>query len=235
MTEPIENPDAPPVEPVVETPLQQEPPEPVPTPPVEPVAPIAGSSEYEVQAKRLTGAFQTIEKLTIRNQELEANAAAQTSTIEQLELQLQTKDTESGIVVGERDKLLTSQSEKLVALRAENADLKGFKRKVDMIIELDRPELVKALNIVPNMENDEALRAAMTDVLSFRDDGALQRERELTSGVVDHTPVLDDVPDKPTTEEGWDKLIASFPTGTREHSKALADKGDWLFGGPQQG
>lgn len=237
MTTSIEEPVVTPVEPVedpIETPPQPVTPEPEPTPPVEPVAPVAGSSEYEVMANRLTGAFKKIEKLTIDNQAHVANAATQTSDIEQLKLQLQTRGTETDIVVGERDKLLTSQSEELIALRAENVDLKAFKRKVDMVIELDRPELVKALHIVPNMDNDEALRAAMTDVLGFRDEGALQRERELTSGIVDHSQSIEVVSDKPTTTEGWDKLIESHPLGSPKRAQALKEKGDWIFGGPDQ-
>ena len=238
MTTPIEEPVVTPVEPVedpIETPPQPVTPEPEPTPPVKPVAPVAGSSEYEVMQNRLTGAFQKLEQLTTDIQAHVANAAIQTSTIEQLELQLQTRGTETDIVVGERDKLLGSQAEELIALRTEVKDLKAFKRKVDMVIELDRPELVKALHIVPNMDNDVALKAAMTDVLGFRDEGALQRERELTSGVVDHSQSIEVVSETPTTVEGWDRVINSHPIGSPERAKALTDKGDWMFKGPQRG
>jgi hypothetical protein len=98
-----------------------------------------------------------------------------------------------------------------------------------MAIEMKRPEVIMALHIIPDMDNEEALRAVIEDVLGFRDEGALQRERELTSGIIPHNPVLPDTPSEPTTVEGWQRHVDSFPLGSEERAAAITKQGDFLF------
>jgi len=231
MTKETENTSATPVEPVL-TPLQQEPPEPASTPPAQPapvVKPTAGPAEEMVPLARFTGAIQKVDQLTMKVKDLETNILSKNSEIEQLKLGLQTKGQETDIVVGERENLISSQNAELVALRQEAKELRAFRQKVEMAKELGRPELINALHIIPTMESKEALRSVMSDVLSFRDEGALQRERELTSGVLPHTPQLGDVDEKPSTHDGWQRRVDAFPIGSPERKKALDEMGEWIF------
>lgn len=227
-----EQPDVTPVEPVEITPPQQDPPDLDTTPPVEPapvVDPIAGEPDGFVKLERFTGAIQKIDELTTSLSALKVNIATLTSDKEQLTLQLQSKGQEQDIVVGERDRMLSTQVEELASLKAEIVPLRAYKRKVEMAIELKRPEVIMALHIIPDMDSDEALRGVILDVLGFRDEGALQRERELTSGVIPHTPIVDDVPTDPTTVEGWERKVASLQPGSEERAEAVRKQGDFLF------
>jgi hypothetical protein len=217
---------------VVETPIDGDtPPVAESTPPVVPTTPPApqGPPDGFVEVSRFAGATKKIEELMIANRDAEGQLLAAKEQIASLQLSVDGKSREADIVVGERDKLLSSQAEELASLRTENAKLRAYQRKVEMAKGLGKPELINVLHIIPDMEDDEALKAVMTDVIGFRQEGVQQREHELTTGIIPVTPSFDDVESTPTTAEGWDRLIDSFPLGSRERAKALEDKGDWLF------
>lgn len=233
MTTPIEDTTVvSPDEPVDDTTPQQPIPDPAPTTPVEPPAP-AGPPDGYVEQARFTGAIQKIEELTVANRDQATRLDTQTSELELLKLTASSKDQETTIVVGERDKLLNASADEVRALNTEVTTLRAYKRKVEMAKKMGRPELINTLHIIPDMEDDEALQAVMTDILGFRDTGVEQRERELTSGIIPSTTHIEAVDVKPTTDEGWKRYVNSFPTGSKERAAALEEQGDWMYPKPE--
>lgn len=223
----------PPVEPVV--PGEQIIPDPAQTPPVEtppvtpPVTPPAAPSPGEVtDEKRLGGAILKIEELTIAKRALEADLATKSSEIEQLNVQLGTKDIERTVAVGERDKNLETILTEKQALDTEVLALRAYKMKVAMAQKLGAPELITLIDRIPDMQDEEALETVMTDFLSFRQAGIKERETVLLAGVTPPAPPIQNVPAKPTTGDGWKALVASLPLGSKERDQALTDWGDWL-------
>lgn len=236
MTDPIEpNTDVSPVEPIEQEPTvtpQPPDPEPVTTPPAVPQVP-DGPPDGFVEQARFTGAIQKIEELTISNRTQATALEAKSSELEQLKSQASTKAQETNIVVGERDKLLNASAEEVRTLNTEAIKLRAYQRKVEMAKKIGRPELINVLDIVPDMEDNEALETVMRDIIGFRDSGIEQREKELTSGIVPNAPRLESVPSKPTTEEGWKSYVDSFQVGSDARAVALNEHGDWMFAKPK--
>lgn len=208
-------------------PAQQPPANPTPTPSGEPPA-------GYIEKARFDGLVRKVEELTLSNRALNEQLTTKSSEVEQLRGDLQIKDTEKTVAVGERDKALQTSMEENQSLQAELKELRALKLKLEVAKELKRPELVQILDRLPNLEDKEALEVVAKDMLGFADTLVQEREKQLTSGI---TPPIGNVsagPATPSTPQAWENHINSLDLGTPERAKAMNDYGDWLERQQQQ-
>lgn len=208
-------------------PAQQPPATPTPTPSGEPPA-------GYVEKARFDGLVRKVEELTLSNRRLTEELTGKTSEVEQLKGDLQIKDTEKTVAVGERDKALQSTVEEKAALQAELKELRALQLKLEVAKELKRPELVQILDRLPNLEDKEALTVVAQDMLGFADTLVQEREKQLTSGITPPIGSVSSSPPTPSTPQGWENHINSLDLGTPERAKAMNDYGDWLERQQQQ-
>ena len=226
MTDPVIDPVAAPVIPPVETPPVTPPAQPPPTEPVTtpPATPPAGF----IEQARYNGLVKKVEELTLSNRALTDQLATKSSETEQLTGQLAIKDTEKTVAVSERDKALQTSLTENSSLTAELTELRALKLKLEVAKELNRPELVKILDQLPNLTDKEALTIVAKDFLGFADDLVSEREKQLTSGITPPIGPIDQTPATPATPEAWETHVNSLVLGTPERAKAMDDYGDWL-------
>ena len=222
MTDPVIDPVAAPVVPPTETPPPAQPPpaEPVTTPPVPP--------EGFIEQARYNGLVKKVEELTLSSRALTEQLTAKTSEVEQVTGQLAVKDTEKTVAVSERDKALETSMTENQSLQAELTELRALKLKLEVANDLKRPELVRILDRLPNLEDKEALTIVAQDMLGFADDLVQEREKQLTSGITPPIGSVPAAPATPSTPAAWETHINSQVLGSPERAKAMNDYGDWL-------
>lgn len=220
--------DAPVIEPgVAETPPTETPP--AQPPPAEPVTtPPATPPAGYIEQARYNGLVKKVEELTLAKRELETQLTAKSSEAEQLTGQLAIKDTEKTVAVGERDKALETSMTENQSLQAELTELRALKLKLEVAKELNRPDLVKILDRLPNLTDKEALTVVAQDFLGFADDAVSEREKQLTSGITPAIGPVSEAPATPASPQGWEDHINSQVLGSPERAKAMDDYGDWL-------
>jgi hypothetical protein len=197
------------------------PPQPATTPP-EP-APPAEPPDGFVETKRFTGAIQKIQTLTEELRDKDQQLAAMNSTIEQLKQQQAVKDAEVQAGYGERDAKLEEALLEKRKIESDAAALKGKLRKVDLAKELGHPELIQIIDTIPTFEDDDLQKKAMEDILSFSESRVKAREESLLAGITPGAPpVAPPQEQRPTTDEGWEKLIAAETSAQKR--QALFDE-----------
>jgi hypothetical protein len=197
------------------------PPQPAATPP-EP-APPAEPPDGFVETKRFTGAIQKIQTLTEELRDKDQQLAAMNSTIEQLKQQQAVKDAEVQAGYGERDAKLEEALLEKRKIESDAAALKGKLRKVDLAKELGHPELIQIIDTIPTFEDDDLQKKAMEDILSFSESRVKAREESLLAGITPGAPpVAPPQEQRPTTDEGWEKLIAAETSAQKR--QALFDE-----------
>lgn len=212
---------------------QLPPPDPALTPPVVPVEPtpvIPPTSKppdgnWEARFK---GSVLKVEELTIATRDLTGQLQAKSSEIEQLKAELAKKDVEKTVAVSERDKNLQVSLTESAAKDTELASLRAYKLKVETAREMGHPELVTILGSIPDMTDPEVLKAVMGDFVQFRESGIQDREKALLSGLTPSVTPIINAPVTPTTKEGWEQYINTFPLGSKERSAASDSWYDWL-------
>lgn len=177
---------------------------------------------------RYKGSVTKINQLMERIKDLESQLAARASEVEQLKSQLSIKEVEKDTAIGEHSKKISELAAEIERLKAENSKLNAFRAKVDVIKELQRPELVKIMDKIPDLEDRDALKSVLQDFASFVDEAVKQREEQLLSGIIDRREGVPSKSATPRTQEAWMEYINSLPLGSIERSKALNDYGDWL-------
>jgi hypothetical protein len=198
MPDEVENP------PVEQPSPQPGPTTPEPTPPKEEVSPPDGF----VETKRFTGAIQKIQTLTEELREKDQQLAAMNSSIEQLKQQQAVRDAEAQAGFGERDRKLEEALLEKQRIEGEATSLKGRLRKVDFAKELGHPELISIIDTIPTFEDDDLQKKAMQDILGFSEARVKAREESLLAGLTPGvSPTKPPEEQRPTTDDGWQKLI----------------------------
>lgn len=177
---------------------------------------------------RYKGAVRKIEELTLSSRDLTTQLAAKTSEVEQLKLQLSTKDVEKTVAVSERDTKLEQFIKESAVSASELKELRAYQSKVKMANEIGRPELIKIIDRIPAVEDPAVMRGIMEDFTKFADDLVAQREKQIFSGVVPPIGPGGGLPQKPTSSASWEKQINSLPLGSRERAQAMDDYYEFL-------
>lgn len=141
----------------------------------------------ETWKTRYTGLVRKVEELTLTNRDLTSQLATKTSENEQLKAQLGLKDTEKSVAISERDRQLQAALQSNSGLESELTELRAMKLKLKVMKDLKAPHLLKILDRIPNMTDEEALKTVMSDFNSFAADLVQEREQQLLSGM---TPPL---------------------------------------------
>jgi hypothetical protein len=176
---------------------------------------------------RYKGAVRKIEELTLGNRDLTAQLAAKASEIEQLKVQLSTKDVEKTVAVSERDTKLEQFIKESADLQSKLKELAAFQAKVKMAQEINRPELIKIIDRIPAVEDPQVLKGIMEDFTRFADDLVKEREKQIFSGVL--PPIgPGSAPQKPTSSASWEKHINTLPLGSKERAAAMDEYYDFL-------
>jgi hypothetical protein len=178
--------------------------------------------------KRFDGAILKIQELTLSRRDVDAELAKKVSEIEQLQAQLGLKDIEKTAAVGERDKQLQDAITVRQQQESELKQLRGLSLKIKIAKRLNRPDLLKIVDRIPDLEDEAVLETVMKDFAGFADDAALAREKQLMAGVTPAVGAGATAPNQPSTPEAWQENINNLPLGSKERAKALNDYGDWL-------
>lgn len=181
--------------------------------------------DWEARYKGLSRKF---DELTRASEVKDGTIADLTTQLEQLKTQISTKDAEKNAAVSQRDKTIQESVQAKTTLEQELAELRAFKLKVEVARELKKPNLLRIIDKIPNMENKEALTSVMTDFASFADEAALERERQLTAGIVSNTSAAAQRPGTPGSEAEWERHINSFPLGSQQRQEAFDQYWTWL-------
>ena len=182
-----------------------------------------------IEKARYDGLVRKVEQLTLDSRSVTEQLAAKSSEIEQLRAQLSVKDTEKSAAVGERDKQLQTAITSRTALETEVTELRALKLKMDTIKKLNRPDLVRIADKIPNMTDAEALETVLKEFASFADEAASTREKQLLAGV---TPGPGSgssaAPGLPTSDKEWNAHIEKQPLGSEDRQKAWDGYWMWL-------
>jgi hypothetical protein len=200
-----------------------------------PVEPQSGTGMSQQQGEnwkaRYDGLVRKVEELTLANRSLNEQLVAKVSDMEQLRLQLSTKDIEKGVAISERDTRLQTTLQAQTAMEQELAELRSMRIKLNVIKAKNAPQLLSILDRIPAMTDETALGLVVEDFMNFGNAMVQERERQLLSGV---TPAMGGaLPKKPqpTSTEGWNKFLNSLVPGSSEHNAAMDEYWTWTTQG----
>ena len=182
-----------------------------------------------IEIARYNGLVRKVEQLTLDNRSLNEQLTAKSSETEQLRAQLTMKDTEKSAAVSERDRQLQEAIQGRTTLESEIGELRALKLKMDTIRKLNRPDLVRIADKIPNMTDAEALETVLKEFASFADEAATTREKQLLAGVTpgpgSSKPASATLP---SSDEAWNAHIEKQPLGSEERQKAWDQYWVWL-------
>ena len=197
-------------------------------------APSSGSApEGFVEQKRLNGALQKIQELTLLNQTLTERLTARDKDFTNLQADLTQKEAAWGASQSEfTSKLASAESEKS-QLNLELAKSNALKLKLKLIGELNAPQLYSVIDVISDTSDEAAMKAQVEKLAGFANQIAQSREKELTAGVTTIPQAPGAQAQLPTTDEGWQDYISKLQFGTVEYQKAMEGWHSWLFSNPK--
>lgn len=192
--------------------------------------PASGSApEGFVEQKRLNGALQKIQELTLLNQTLTERLTARDRDFSNLQADLTQKEASWTASQSEFTSKLASAETERSQLNAELAKSNALKLKLKLIGELNAPQLYSVIDVISDTGDEAAMKAQIEKLAGFANQIAQSREKELTAGVTTIPQGPQAAPQLPTTNEGWQALINGLPFGSPDYQKAMEGWHSWLF------
>jgi hypothetical protein len=185
------------------------------------------SGQPENWELRFKGQVPVIERLTKANRDKDAQLVNIASELEQLKVQLNTSAIEKDAAVGERDKKLTELIQAKSQAESEIKRLRALEMKVKVAKEIGRPDLLELVEVIPNVEDEEALKTIMKTFEEFADKRVKETEKRILSGVTPTTSPVVQPPSTPTSLEGWQKYVNEVPYGSPEKQKRMSQWKAW--------
>lgn len=182
-----------------------------------------------VEKKRLDGALQKIEELTLANRVLTDRVNALTG--EKATLMADYGQKESAWTAQQSEfttKLASAETEK-TQLNSELAKSNALKLKLKLINELKAPQLFSVIDVIADGTDEAAMKAQIEKLAGFATQIAQTREKELTAGVTTIVTNPEQTVQLPTTDEGWKALVDGLQFGTPEYQNAMNGWHSWLF------
>jgi chromosome segregation ATPase len=176
-----------------------------------------------VEKKRLDGALQKIQELTLANKALAEQLATKDVALGQTSAQIAQKEAEFQQKTGEFQSTLQNLQREREELARKAAEAEAVNRKLTAIKAAGRPELVAIIDTIPVAQSDEEQIQVVNKLAGFADDIVKRREKELIAGLGDGSHSIaagGAAPAKPTTHDGWMNYINSLKPGSLEHQKA---------------
>ena len=192
-----------------------------------PAAPAAGAEM--VEAKRLIGALQKIEELTLINRNLTERLTAATQSEGSLKADLAQKESLWTAQQSEFQTKLTSAEAEAKSLAEKLAAADALKLKLKIAGELKEPSLYSVLDIVPDSTDEAALRASLQKLAQFAGSIAQNREKELLAGTTKTEIAPENSVQLPNSDEGWKSYISGLEFGTPAYQQAMDAWHKWLF------
>jgi hypothetical protein len=192
-----------------------------------PAAPTAGAEM--VEKKRLDGALQKIEELTLMNRTLTDRLTALTQSESSLKADLTQKESLWSAQQSEFTTKLTSAEAERTNLAAQLAAYEAMKLKMKIVGELSAPALYSVLDVVPDSTDEAALRAHLQKLAQFAGTISQSREKELLAGITKTEKAPENNVQLPATDEGWKNYIATLEFGTPAYQSAMDAWHKWLF------
>ena len=182
-----------------------------------------------VEAKRLNGALQKIQELTLLNQTLTERLTARDKDFSGLQADLTQKEAAWAASQSEFTSKLASAETEKTQLNLELAKSNALKLKLKLISELEAPQLYSVIDVISDTTDEAAMKAQIQKLAGFAAQIAKSRETELTAGVTTIPQNPQAQAQLPTTDEGWGAYISKFDFGTVEYQKAMEGWHSWLF------
>jgi hypothetical protein len=193
----------------------------------EPAAPAAGAEM--VEAKRLVGALQKIEELTLLNRNLTERLTALTQSETSLKADLAQKEGLWTAQQSEFTQKLTSAEAKSADLEQKLAAADALRLKLKLVGELKEPSLYGVLDVVPDSTDEAALRSSLQKLAQFAGSVAQNREKELLAGTTRTEVAPENSVQLPNSDEGWKSYIGGLEFGTPAYQHAMDAWHKWLF------
>ncbi len=182
-----------------------------------------------VPVERLNGALAKIQELTLANRALAEQLATKDVQLAETRTQATKLEAEKGQLVGQHTTVLKELNEKYTDAHGQLAQKAALERKLSAIKTSGHPELLAIIDSLPVAEDDEKQLQVINNMAAFATDLVKKREQELLAGNVDTSSGVGSLPakEKPTTDEGWQAYINTFPLGSKERQGAFDEY--WLF------
>jgi hypothetical protein len=187
------------------------------------------SLEGYVEKARLDGALVKIQELTLANRALaEANTANQTK-IADLTATLTQKEADNAALVGQHKTALEEIKGKFDTTSQELQKASARNLKLEAIKASGHAELISIIDDLPAAENAEAQLQIVNNMAKFAEGLVKKRESELLAGNTDSSTGMGTslTPNMPSTEEGWQKYVQTFPVGSKERTAAFDEYFVW--------
>lgn len=181
-----------------------------------------------VEKARFDGLVRKVEQLTISERTKGDELALKTSELEHLKIQLGIKDGEKSAAVSQRDQQIAEMLASKQSIDSELSELRSMKTKLKVARELGRPDLVDVLDAIPNLADEEALKAVFSTFTNYADKAVKQREKEIFSGVTPSVSAAQSTAQVPASKDAWQTFINSKPLGSAERLAAQDNYWDWL-------
>ena len=185
--------------------------------------------EGYVEKKRLDGALQKIQELTLLNQTLTERLTNRDKDFTNLQADLTQKEAAWNAQQSEFTSKLASAETEKSQLDAELAKSTALKLKLKLISELNAPQLYSVIDVISDTTDEAAMKTQLEKLAGFANQIAQTREKELTAGVTTIPQNPQAQAQLPTTNEGWQRYVAALPFGSPEYQKAMEGWHSWLF------
>jgi hypothetical protein len=182
-----------------------------------------------VEKKRLDGALQKIEELTLVNRTLNEQLTALKGEKVTLMAEYGQKESAWTAQQSEFTTKLTSAEQERTRLAAELEASKALKLKMKIVQELNAPALYNVLDVVPDSTDEAVLRPALQKLAQFAGTIAQTREQELLTGVTNVEKAPENNAQLPNSDEAWQSYINGFKFGSPEYTSAMDAWHKWLF------
>ena len=186
-----------------------------------------------VEQKRLNGALQKIQELTLLNQTLTERLTTRDKDFTNLQADLTQKEAAWNASQSEFTSKLESADKTTTELNAQLSKFQAMQLKMKLINELGATQLYSVMDVIPDSTDEAALKASIEKLAGFANQIAQSREKELTAGVTTIPQNPQTQAQLPTTDEGWLSYIGKLEFGSVEYQKAMEGWHSWLFSNPK--
>lgn len=183
------------------------------------------SPPQEDYKPRYDGAVRKIQELTETIKGLQGQLGEKSSVLEQLQVQLSSKDAEMDAVKGQHQTQFSALKQDFDQANAKLSKLEALQLKLEAANELGHPELIRIFDTIPDAQDKTAVKKTMETVINFAASQVKARESELTAGV---TPAQGtSTITMPKSEAEWVQRISAMPENSKERKDAWDAYFEW--------
>jgi hypothetical protein len=176
---------------------------------------------------RYKGQVPLIERLTLDGRSKESQLVQLASEVEQLKAQLNLKETEKTASVSERDRQIQEIIQAKTTLESELKRLKALEAKVQVAKELKHPELLTVIDTIPSVEDPEALKTIMSNLVDWGENIRRQEQERILSGITPQTSSVPQTAATPASVDEWQRYISEAEVGSKEKLRRMEEFRNW--------